>query len=402
MADTKKPEEQIIARAAAFAEDILAARILIVDDMSLMRQMIGLCLSEAGFSALSFAEDGVEALEMIDQEMPELVILDLNMPKMSGHEVCKALRGDEKTKDLPILVQSASETPEERTEVFASGATDFVSKPINQPEMLARVCMHLENRFLIRSLQDFQAHMQDELTMARDMQQALLPGLREIQSVEKECNLRIESLYRASFELGGDLWGGWPLGGGKYGIYVLDVVGHGVTAALNTFRIHATMARFNRNRLNPARFLNRLNQELYASLPTGQFSTMFYAVLDTANGHLTYAGAGAPRPLIVSERGVRLLDSSGIPIGIAETPGYENKTETLEPGESLFCYSDVLVEASDSAGEILGEDGFASMVEGIACQVPQAALFRTILKQFLDGLPGPLPDDLTAVSVYRV
>ena len=369
--------------------------------MPIMRKMIGMCLERGGFSNLTYAEDGDDALAQIADSAPDLVILDINMPRLSGYDVCKQLRADEATADLPILVQSASETAEERVEVFAVGATDFVSKPINQPELLARVCMHLENRFLIRSLSDFQERMQTELTMARDMQHSLLPEDQVITQVEETGNAKIEAFYKASSELGGDLWGVWPLANNKLGIYVLDVTGHGVGAALNTFSLHATMARFENIKHDPAKFLDALNRSLVGTFALGRFATMFYGVLDCKTNELLYTGAGAPRPIIIGPNGSRRLDSSGLPVAILKSATYENRTDKLEPGESLFCYSDVLVEAEQPDGSILGEDGLVGWVEDAAKAGPRNTVLERLLDRFYAGQDEQLPDDLTAVAIHR-
>ena len=381
-------------------QNVFGARVLVVDDMALMRQMIGMCLTRGGYKNIMYANDGDDALKMVEIEAPDILVLDLNMPRVSGYEVCRKLRDDPRYEDLPILVQSASETPEERVEVFAAGATDFVSKPINQPELLARVKMHLENRFLITNLSDFRERMQSELVMARDMQQSLLPEPTTIGEVERVSQMKIESFYRASFELGGDLWGCWPLPGDRVGLFVLDIAGHGVSAALNTFRVHATMARFIRTRVDPARFLTELNAVLAPSFPLGQFATMFYAVVNHKTGHMVYSGAGAPKPMVISDRGVRLLDSTGVPVGIIRKPDYFNIEDKLAPDESLFCYSDVLIEAPQPDGSMLGEDGFIGWVEEEIKNADRQRLVSRLLHRFFAAQPASLPDDLTAVAIH--
>ena len=401
MPDNTEKNNPVPGRNQALPDGVSGAHILVVDDMPIMRKMIGMCLERGGFSNIAYAEDGDDALEQIAEAAPDLVILDINMPRLSGYDVCKQLRADEATSDLPILVQSASETAEERVEVFAVGATDFVSKPINQPELLARVCMHLENRFLIRSLSDFQDRMQTELNMAREMQHSLLPEAQVITQVEETGNAKIEAFYKASSELGGDLWGVWPLGDNKLGIYVLDVTGHGVGAALNTFSLHATMARFESLKRDPAKFLDALNSSLVGSFQLGRFATMFYGVLDCETSEFLYAGAGAPRPIIFGPNGNRRLDSSGLPVAILKSATYENRLDKLEPGESLFCYSDVLVEAEQQSGGILGEDGLVQWVEDAAKSGPRNTVVERLLDRFYAEQDEMLPDDLTAVAIHR-
>ncbi|MEX0299668.1 MAG: SpoIIE family protein phosphatase, partial [Kordiimonas sp.] len=302
---------------------------------------------------------------------------------------------------LPILVQSASETPEERVEVFRAGATDFVSKPINQPELLARVQMHLENKFLIHSLTDFRERMKSELVLAREMQESLLPEGGSINELEETTDLKIEHYYQASFELGGDLWGCWDLPGDRIGVYVLDISGHGVSAALNTFRVHAVMGRFTGSLEDPALFLTDLNRVLAPHFPLGQFATMFYYTLNYKTGELVYAGAGAPRPMVVGKSGVRLLDSVGVPVGVIKKPDYENHTDMLGEDESLFCYSDVLVEAVQPDGSFLGEEGLVEWVDEVNKKGDRANLVSKLLWRFFDSQPEALPDDLTAVTVHR-
>ncbi len=381
--------------------DVKSAKILVVDDMALMRKIIGSCLSKGGYENILYAEDGDQALNMVQEHNPDILILDLNMPKVSGYEVCRTLRSQSQYNGLPILVQSASETDEERVQVFASGATDFVSKPINQPELLARVRMHLENKFMIHSLSKFRQRMESELVMAREMQQTLLPERRVIREIEKLTNSTMESYYRASSELGGDLWGCWVLPENKIGIFVLDITGHGVGSALNTFRVHATMARFHKSRLDPAEFLTDLNRVLAPSFPLGQFATMFYGVLTCDTGEFVYAGAGSPHPMIISDNGIRLLDSSGYPVGIVKRPKYVNLYDSLMPGESLFCYSDVLVEAPVKDDQILGEEGLVQWVQEIVDKHERPEMVSKLLKRFFAVQSDLLPDDLTAIAIHR-
>lgn len=382
-------------------DKLLQSKILVVDDMALMRQMIGLVLSKANFTNVVYASDGDEALETIKSEQPDIVVLDLNMPRMNGYDVCRALRASEETARLPVLVQSASEAPEERVEVFEAGATDFVSKPINQQELIARVRMHLENKLLIQDLQGFERHMRRELVLARDMQLSLLPSEDDQATFSEQYGFSMEAVYRASFELGGDLWGAWRVDDTRFGVFVLDMTGHGVGSALNTFRAHATMARIRDERADPAAFLSKLNEQLQPVMALGQFCTMFYGVIDTVTDSITYAGAGAPRPIISNGKTMRTLDSSGMPVGISDNPGYENLQDQLVPGESLFCYSDVLLEATLEDGSFLGEDGLIGLVGDAAGASKPGKLVSSVLDLFFERHPGELEDDLTAVGIFR-
>jgi DNA-binding response OmpR family regulator len=110
-------------------------RILIVDDDDKMRLLLHDVLSDKGYETLE-AIDGVEAIQVIQSEKPDLVILDIMMPRMSGFEVLRQLRH---WSNLPVLVLSARGNLEDKTECLDLGADDYMTKPIEMKELLARV-----------------------------------------------------------------------------------------------------------------------------------------------------------------------------------------------------------------------------------------------------------------------
>jgi class 3 adenylate cyclase len=114
------------------------ARILVVDDTPVNLKLLGDLLSAKGYQ-VSTAASGAEALEKIDKTPPDLVLLDVMMPGMSGYEVCKKLRENPTTAVLPVVMVTALDPAQERVKGIDVGADDFLTKPINQPELLARV-----------------------------------------------------------------------------------------------------------------------------------------------------------------------------------------------------------------------------------------------------------------------
>jgi adenylate cyclase len=114
------------------------ARILVVDDTPVNLKLLGDLLSAKGYT-IATAASGPEALDNIDHDPPDLVLLDVMMPGMSGYEVCKKLRENPATAILPVVMVTALDPGQERVKGIDAGADDFLSKPINQPELLARV-----------------------------------------------------------------------------------------------------------------------------------------------------------------------------------------------------------------------------------------------------------------------
>ena len=133
--------------------------ILVVDDDVVVRLMVRESLEEAGFS-VEEAEDGEQALSAVKRLRPELVLLDVMMPGMDGYEVCRELKADEKTKDIPVIFLSAKDADSDVVKGFELGAVDYITKPISQEILRVRVhaqTMLKRQRDLLQSLLDKRA-----------------------------------------------------------------------------------------------------------------------------------------------------------------------------------------------------------------------------------------------------
>ncbi|MSU64109.1 MAG: hybrid sensor histidine kinase/response regulator [Pedosphaera sp.] len=119
------------------------SNILIVDDITKNLQVVGTILRQAGY-AVTPATSGTEALEGLREQLPDLILLDLMMPGMDGLEVCRRLKADPTTLQIPVIFLTASNEMEHLVQGFEVGAVDYVTKPFNPPELLARVRTHLE------------------------------------------------------------------------------------------------------------------------------------------------------------------------------------------------------------------------------------------------------------------
>jgi len=120
------------------ADTPVAATILVVDDAPPNVKLLRLILGAAGYRVLD-AYSGPEALEILHREKPDAMLLDVRMPGMSGYEVCRKIRTDPEFADLPVIMVTALSLAEERIAGIEAGATDFISKPFNKKELLARV-----------------------------------------------------------------------------------------------------------------------------------------------------------------------------------------------------------------------------------------------------------------------
>lgn len=125
------------------AEPLPKSRVLVVDDISKNLQVVGTMLRNEGYHVMP-ATSGEQALERAQAQLPDLILLDLMMPEMDGLEVCRRLKSDPLTRPIPVIFLTASNEMEHLVSGFSAGAVDYVTKPFNAPELLARVRTHLE------------------------------------------------------------------------------------------------------------------------------------------------------------------------------------------------------------------------------------------------------------------
>ena len=121
------------------ADDIIPAKILIVDDNEQNVELLQAYMEEIEGTEISTATDGVQALHTVSEARPDLILLDVMMPNMSGFEVCKQLKGDPTTRDIPIIMVTALNESSDYERGMESGADDFLTRPFDRVEFMARV-----------------------------------------------------------------------------------------------------------------------------------------------------------------------------------------------------------------------------------------------------------------------
>lgn len=382
-----------------FTADLSNCRVLVMEDNLSNQTLVARLLNVVGITQIDMAVDGIEGLHKVIATPPDLIILDITMPRMNGYEVLHHLKSVPQTANIPVLIQTASDTRETRDKTFSSGATDFISKPINPLEFFARVKVHLENRLLIKDLEGKLKQIDTELRAAQKVQTDMLPHERTLKDIENKYNLSIAQFFAPSSKLGGDFWQLFPISSTQVAVYLCDFSGHGVAAALNTVRLHTLITQMNKNIGGPAAFLQKLNDQLFNLLPRGQFATFFCAVIDVEKQTMTYSGAGAPAPFLCTDGKMMSLKTKGMPLGITPRPVYDEIVVPFKPGTNLLMFSDAFTESPNEAGERLGDDGFEKMVAPILCENNPEQIIAEIMADFFEFAPPPPPDDATAVLV---
>jgi serine phosphatase RsbU (regulator of sigma subunit) len=238
--------------------------------------------------------------------------------------------------------------------------------------------------------------IEQELRVARLIQQTLLP-----KSLPELEDYQIAAHYQPAREVGGDFYDFFELGDGRLGVVVGDASGKGVPAALvmaSTRSVLRTIAQ--RAGVAPGAVLGQANEILYPDIPANMFVTCFYAILDPESGSLLYANAGHHLPYLCREGGADELRATGMPLGLMPGMGYEEKEILLEIGDSALLYSDGLVEAHNSEGEMFG---FPRLRALVAEHAEEGSLGDFLLEELYSfvGKSWEQEDDITLLTLRR-
>jgi len=386
-------------------EHILQCKILVVEDDLAGRTMLVHTLRKHGFQHIEEAVDGKDGLDKIISFRPDMIIVDIKMPKLDGFEFCRLVRSysDPVVSHIPILVQTGLTRSSEKADIFAAGASDYVSKPVDPTELVARCIVHLERELMTRELRAFRERVRIELDTAQSTQRVLIPDKESIDKMEKTYNIRALSHFQSCTELGGDFWGIEPLSTEEFALFTVDFSGHGVNAALNVFRLHALMRGALSIATTPGAYLTHLSAILSSMLPTGQFATMFYGVVNTNKNTLSYAAAASPSPVLFKGDGThKILDTSGTLLGISKKNIYHTKEVSFESGDCLLLYSDAMLETGDSSGKSWDtEQIIGAFYAGMPASRHYDQGFNWMLDYFKKNFLPNLSDDLTLVACFR-
>lgn len=350
--------------------DAKSFSILVVDDNEANRDTLSRRLQRRGYT-IATANDGAQALKMLDEHSFDLVLLDVMMPVMNGLDALVEIRRTRSPTQLPVIMATAKGESADVVQALGLGANDYVTKPLDFAVVLARVLTQLTVKRSVEQILELEhrlseanaelrrnaQRLQDELSAAAKIQEAFLPtSLGTIPGVE------FEWAFQPCAELAGDALNIVRLNPDNVALYVLDVTGHGVAASLLavaaarvlTADAGADSILINREisqPTDPAEVATRLDGRFAWDSATGQFITLFYAVLNVSTRRLSYVSCGHPPPVRVSAAGVAtLLQGSGMPIGLGGR--YEPQTIALDPGDRVFLYTDGVTEARGASGEL--------------------------------------------------
>ena len=374
-------------------------QILVVDDEAPVLAVIAAYLGKRGEKCAT-AGNGEQALALVARQEFDIMLADLTMAGMDGIELTRRVK--QLWPQTVCILMSGRGSRLDIIAAMQTGVFDFLDKPFFDLAVLAMVIERAaasrrlvrERDALLENLKNQNAKLETSLTrlhaaygQLRLQEATLAADLRQSQRVQRKllpaafpplAGYEVFGYFSPCERLGGDYFNAVPLWDGRLGVYLVDVAGHGVSAAMITVILRELLQP---RRLlqssyeilgTPDRALTFLNQALLEeAFEPPILVTMIYAVLDPKAGTLSMAGAGHPPPLLVSGPGIaRALAVSGPVLGMQPTAAFSTTTVTLNPGDSVLLYTDGVSDARFDGGS---EFTTARLCEAFAAQHGKSA-----------------------------
>lgn len=320
--------------------------ILVVDDNEENREMLAKRLERQGHTT-SPAVNGRDALEKLAAGKFDLVLLDVMMPEVDGYTALCQMKVDPKLRHVPVIMISALDEIESVVRCIEAGAEDYLPKPFNPTLLRARIGATLEKKGFrdqeqayLRQIEETQQRLEAELQEAGKYVISILP-----EPITEPFN--ITWAYDPSTELGGDSFGYHWIDDTHFAIYLLDVCGHGVGAALLSvaaINVIRTGSLPGVDFHEPGQVLGGLNETFQMERHNNMYFTIWYGVYDTTTRTLKHASGGHPAAILLhpGENGdtPEELRSPGMLIGAMPGMSFKSANTVIPAGARLFVFCD--------------------------------------------------------------
>jgi len=376
-------------------------RILIVDDTPANIQILADILKREGYQ-LSIATNGKQALEVLGRVRPDLVLLDVMMPEMDGFETCREMKKSADFHDIPVIFLTSKADTTDIVTGFEVGAVDYVAKPFNSHELLARINTHLMIDQLRRTLAEkneelARAHKR-EMEMAYRVQSQLIPV-----NTPEVAGWEFAASWVPARQVSGDFYD-FIRNKERLGIVIADVSGKGLPAALfmassrSIVRAKATTSQA------PSESFTQANSLITADAARGMFITVFYMELDPVQRQLTYVNCGHNPPFWYQahKREIVELRPTGPVMGVNASLQWKQEQIKIDHGDLIVLYTDGITEAFNEEEVEFGDEPLKTILMDHAAESPQNILSE--IHKALEAFVGAAPqsDDRTIVLVKCV
>lgn len=373
------------------------AKILVVDDDALIRDIIGMVLEEQGY-VISKAGNGSEALSEHRGAPVDLIVSDMNMPEVDGLELIKSLRGA--GDGVPVIILTGNSEIATAIEALHSGASDYLLKDENIQDtvtfsvekVLEKHRLLEDNRQLMADLARKNELLEKDKLLAQKVQKNILPRNLHFPAFE------VGTFYQPSDKIGGDFFDAWEANG-KINLVIADVSGHSTSSALIMAVCKGIIRSIGQVETDPRKIVESTNRMLCEVLTdSGMFLSLVYGIIDRDRDELQLLSAGHNPVFLYDGQGSLAIESMGPVIGWDPDDVWEVETHAFASGSGLFMYTDGITEAKDREGQEFGEERLQRLLQD---DLRPEQLIDNVFAAAQAFCHGEFPDDLTMFSIRK-
>lgn len=345
--------------------------VLLIDDQQIIAEAISRMLADDKNIVFHYCNEASKAIQIAQEIHPTVILQDLVMPEIEGFTLLRFFQVNPKTRNVPIIVLSTREDPLTKAEAFALGAADYIVKLPDKIELLARIRHHSEA--YIRLLERNDAY--EKLVESQSMLNADLRNAAAYVITLLPLPLQgdVEAMWRfiPSAQLGGDNFGYYWLDAEHFVLYLLDVCGHGVGAALLSITIAnviRSQALLETDFKDPSHVLSSLNEAFPMEKHNDMFFTLWYGVYNKKTRLLKYSSGGHPPALLYHLNSSKIvhpipLRTESVVVGVVPNTPYFNDHYEMPLSNRLFLFSDGTYELVNSKNEMITIDNFIEILD---------------------------------------
>ncbi len=367
-------------------------KILVVDDSSAIRKMVDYHLAQEQKYEILMVENGELAVEKVMKELPDLVLMDLMMPKMDGITATREIRKNPDCDTMPIVLLSAVGNKTKWVEALKAGANDFIAKPYEKAELIARIDTHLKVSGLTQELALKNRLLEKEKELAHKVQESILPQNLKFDGLE------LETIYQPSDQIGGDFFDAWK-NNEMFHFLVGDVSGHGTAAALLMAAIKGIFQSLGQTLSDPLKTVTAVNSLLCKMAgDSGMFLTLVFVSFEKEKNELQIISAGHNPVFLKNGQTFQAIESTGPALGWSTDDRWDVISSPFASGDRLFLYTDGLTEAQNKVGEFYGEERLLKFLEE---NNSSETIGQKTFQELSSFCGGKFNDDLTIFAIQR-
>lgn len=381
--------------------------VFMVDDQPIFAHAVREMLKDQDDIVFHYCQNPKEAVAQAKEIKPTVILQDLQMPEIDGMTLLREYRMTNELRGIPKVVLSTEEKADIKAEAFSLGANDYLVKLPEKVELLARIRYHSGSYIHLLERNDaYEKLQQSKRTLVAELEEAAQYVTTALPPPMSTSDLSTDWKYIPCQHLGGDAFGYHWLDDENFAVYVIDVCGHGVGAALlsiTVMNVLRSQSLTGTDFYDPKHVLAALNSYFPMDSHHGMFFTIWYGIYNKKKREILYSSGGHHPAIFVTgdtpetcELG--LLKTPGLVIGGMDDSEYENATQKVKEHGELYLFSDGAFELLKPDGTYVQYNDFVSHVAELS-KAGEADILRILAYSNDERGEQPFEDDYSLVKV---